>query len=332
VPLNPGSLVKPVMTQTHMNKEIGKTKIIFIGTAEFGLPAFKALLDDQSFEVVLAITQPDKPAGRKQLIASSPIKIAAEKNNITVLQPKYIIDIKEKISLLKPDLIIVASYAQLIPEIILNIPKYGCLNLHASLLPKYRGAAIIQAAIINGDGQTGLTVIKMDKGLDTGPILSQMIIDISDEDTTGTLYDKLSGASADFLVATIKKYLAGEIKPRAQNGGQASYAKALTKSDGLIDWLKPAAHLEKFIRAMNPWPMAWTWSNGKQIKIISAQSRTIEINSYKPGKTFQYNKGLAAQCGKNSLIIKKLQLEGKNALTSEEFLRGQKDFIGNILG
>jgi len=316
-----------------MNQKNKKTKIIFIGTAEFGLPAFLALTkdSDSDFEIVLVITQPDKPIGRKQIITSSPIKIAAEKKNITVLQPEHIIDIREKISLLKPDLIVVAAYAQLIPEEILNLPKYGCLNLHASLLPKYRGAAIIQAAILNGDVETGLTVIKMDKGLDTGAILAQATININDEDTAGTLYNKLSEASADFLIETIKKYLTGKITPEKQNSNQANYVKVLTKSDGLINWLKPASYLEKFIRAMNPWPVAWTWWNGQQVKIISAQKQLIEINSYKPGKTFKYNAGLAVQCGQNALIIKSLQLEGKNALTSEEFLRGHKDFMGSIL-
>lgn len=309
-----------------------KIKIIFIGTAEFGLPAFKALIKDSDFEIALAVTQPDKPIGRKQIITSSPIKIAAEKNNITVLQPEHIIDIKEKISLLSPDLIIVAAYAQLIPEAILNLPKYGCLNLHASLLPKYRGSAIIQAAILNGDEQTGLTIIKMDKGLDTGKILAQIAINIDNEDTAGTLYDKLSGISADFTIETIKKYLTEKIKPMAQDSILASYAKELTKSDGLINWSKPASYLEKFIRAMSPWPVAWTWWNGKQVKIISAQSQPIEINTYKPGKTFKYNSGLAVQCGQNALIIKNLQLEGKSALESEEFLRGHENFIGNILG
>ena len=309
-----------------------KIKIIFIGTAEFGLPAFKALIKDSDFEIALAVTQPDKPIGRKQIITSSPIKIAAEKNNITVLQPEHIIDIKEKISLLSPDLIIVAAYAQLIPEAILNLPKYGCLNLHASLLPKYRGSAIIQAAILNGDKQTGLTIIKMDKGLDTGEILAQTAINIDNDDTAGTLYDKLSGISADFVIETIKKYLTEKIKPMAQNSSLASYAKELTKSDGLINWSKPALDLEKFIRAMNPWPVAWTWWNGKQVKIISAQNQPIEINTYKPGKTFKYNSGLAVQCGQNALIIKNLQLEGKSVLESEEFLRGHENFIGNILG
>ncbi len=309
-----------------------KTKIIYIGTAEFGLPSFQALLNEPDFEIPLVITQPDKPAGRKQILTSPPIKIEAEKRGITVLQPTHIIDILEKISLLKPDLIIVAAYAQLIPEAILNLPKYGCLNLHASLLPKYRGSAIIQAAILNGDEQTGVTIMKMDKGLDTGPILTQNAINIEENDTAGTLYDKLSAMSSDFLIKTVKKYLAGEIEPKMQDSSQASYAKEITKSDGLINWKKPAAELEKFIRAMNPWPSAWTWHEGKQVKIICAQNKPLEINSYKPGKTFKYNNGLAVQCGRDALIIKKLQLEGKNAVTSEEFLRGHKNFIGTILG
>ncbi|MDD4272042.1 MAG: methionyl-tRNA formyltransferase [Patescibacteria group bacterium] len=315
-----------------MTDNNGKAKIIFIGTADFGLPAFKALIKDGDFEIVLVITQPDKPIGRKQIVTSSPIKIAAEKNDLIILQPEHIIDIKEKISLLKPDLIFVAAYAQLIPEEILNLPKYGCLNLHASLLPKYRGSAIIQAAILNNDEQTGLTIIKMDKGLDTGPILAQTVVSIGKEDTAGTLYDKLSAASPDFTITTIKKYLAGKITPATQNSSQANYAKELTKSDGLINWSKPAINLERFIRAMNPWPIAWTWWKGKQVKIISAQSQPIEINSYKPGKTFKYNSGLAVQCGQNALIIKSLQLEGKSALLSEDFLRGHEDFIGNMLG
>lgn len=309
-----------------------KTRIIFIGTASFGLPAFTALIKDSELEIVLVITGPDKPAGRKQIMAASPIKIAAVKNNLTVLQPEHIGDIREKISLLKPDLIIVAAYAQLIPEAILNLPKHGCLNLHASLLPKYRGSAIIQAAILNHDEQTGLTIIKMDKGLDTGPILAQTAIDIDAEDTAGTLYEKLAETGADFLLDTIKKYLAGKLTPQAQNSARSSYAKELTKADGLIDWSKPAEFIERFIRAMNPWPMAWTWQNGQQVKIISTQSEPLEINSYKPGKTFKYNSGLAVQCGHDGLIITSLQLEGKNPLKSEEFLRGHKDFIGCILG
>lgn len=309
-----------------------KAKIIFMGTSSFGLPSFQALIKEPDFEIVLTITQPDRPVGRKQIISQSPIKLAAEKTGITVLQPEHVSDIREKITLLKPDLIVVIAYAQIIPETILEIPKFGCLNLHGSLLPKYRGAAVISAAILNGDKQTGVTVIKMDKGLDTGPILGQAKINVADDDTAGSLHDKLADISPGFLVETIKKYLSGEIVAVPQDNNLSSYVKTLTKTDGLINWEKPALELEKLIRAMCPWPGAWTWWQGKQIKITAAQAEIIEINSYKPGKTFKYNNGLAVQCGKNAIIIKKLQLEGKNELNSEEFLRGQKDFIGSILG
>jgi len=316
-----------------MSYENNKIRLIFIGTASFGLPAFSALINNQDFEIILVITQPDKPSGRKQIIVSSPIKLAAEKNKIAVLQPGRIMEIKEKIALLQPDLILVIAYAQLIPEEILSLPKFGCLNLHASLLPKYRGSAVIPAAILNGDETTGLSLIKMDKGLDTGPIIGQISVKIGRHDTAGELYDKLlSQISVNFLIETIKAYLDGKISPRPQDGQPASFVKALTKSDGLIDWSKPAENLERFIRAMSPWPVAWTWWRGKQLKIISAQAEPIEINSYKPGKTFKYNNGLAVQCGKNALIIKRLQLEGRTELAGEEFLRGHKDFIGYVLG
>ncbi|MDD4901291.1 MAG: methionyl-tRNA formyltransferase [Patescibacteria group bacterium] len=315
-----------------MKNDNAKCKIIFIGTSDFGLPAFQALLNDQNFSIVLAITQPDKPVGRKQIITASPIKVAAEKNNITVLQPEHIMDIREKIALLKPDLMIVAAYAQLIPEQILNIPKFGCLNLHASLLPKYRGSSVIQKAILNGDEQTGLSIIKMDKGLDTGPIIAQITEKIKPQDTAESLHDRLAALGADFLADTVKQYLAGQLIPQPQNNQLASFARSLKKSDGLIDWSKPARELERFVRAMWSWPVAWTWWQGKQMKISSVQSEPIEINSYKPGKTFKYNNGLAVQCGKDALIVKTMQLEGKNQMTSEEFLRGHKDFMGSVLG
>jgi methionyl-tRNA formyltransferase len=311
---------------------MSKIKIIFIGTSDFGLPALNALAKEPNFNIVLVITQPDRPIGRKQLLTASPIKEAAETLDIPLLQPEYIIDIREKIALLKPDLIIVAAYGQLIPEAILNIPQFGCLNLHGSLLPKYRGAAPIQAAILNGERQTGLTVIKMDKNLDTGPILRQISLDIKPDDTTGALHDKLAALGSAFLVKTVKRYLAGKITPRPQDAQKASYVKTLSKSDGLIDWSKPAQDLERFIRAMWPWPGAWTWWRGKQLKVTSVQSQPLEINSYKPGKIFKYNNGLAVQSGRDALIIKRLQLEGKSELASEDFLRGQRDFMGSVLG
>jgi len=309
-----------------------KIRLIFIGTAEFGIPSFTILMNDPQFEIILAITQPDKPAGRKQLLYPSPIKLTAQKYKIPLVQPRKIMDLIEDIRRRRPDIVLVIAYSQLIPESILNLPRYGCLNLHASLLPKYRGAAPIQAAIFNRDEKTGLTVIKMDKNLDTGPILAQVTVPIDKHDNGETLYDKLAEVGSKLLPNTIKNYLSGEIMPVPQDKASASYAKRIVKSDGLVDWHKPAEAIEAFVRAMTPWPLAWTWWKGKQVKIIEVQPKPIEIDLYKPGKTFIYNRGLAIQCGKNALIIRRLQLEGKNILSSQEFLNGHKDFVGSILG
>ena len=308
-----------------------KIKIIFIGTPDFGVPAFRALTQDEQFEIIAVITQPDKPAGRKQILTPPPIKVEAERHKIFIFQPKQIADLQSEIKNLKPEIIIVIAYAQLIPEQILNIPKYGCINVHGSLLPKYRGASVIQAPILNNDKQTGVTIIKMDKGLDTGPILAQSAIDIEPAETAETLYDKLSQLGADLLPGALKKYIAGEIKPRPQDETKSSYVKQTKKKQGLINWARAAAEIERFIRAMAPWPSAWTWWKSKRLKITAVQQQPLAISSYKPGKIFIYNSGLAVQCGKDALIIKKLQLEGKKEMASDEFLKGHKNFVGSIL-
>ena len=317
-----------------MNKDeqAKKIKIIFIGTADFGLPSLDALIADPSYQLLAVITSPDKATGRHQLLTPSPIKILALKYKLPILQPKKIGEITEKIKLLKPDLIIVIAYKQLLPPAILAIPPFGCLNIHPSLLPKYRGAAVVQAAILNYEQNTGITIFKMDEGLDSGPILAQSKIKISANETSGSLYHKLANLAGKFLPSVLEKYLAGKIEPLLQDRSQASYLGKLTKADGLIDWSKPANEIATQIRAMMPWPLAWTWWQGRQIKILEVQQQTIGINSYKVGKTFKYNNGLAVQTGHDVLIIRKLQLEGKKVLTSEDFIRGQRDFIGAILG
>ena len=242
------------------------------------------------------------------------------------------IQIKDQIRALQPDIIMVVAYAQIIPKDILDIPKYGCLNIHGSLLPKYRGSAVIQAPLLNGDHETGITIMLMDEHLDTGPILRQIKIKIEPEETAQSLSNKLAKLGGNLSTTTIKDYLAGKIKPQAQNENQSNYVKKITKADGLIDWSKSAIEIERFVRAMNIWPSAWTWIKGKQLKIVKVQHQVIPINSQKIGKTFLYNKGLAVQCGQDALIVEKLQMEGKKELTSQEFLNGNKDFVGSILG
>lgn len=312
-----------------------KLRVIFVGTPDFGLPAVQELIKDENFDLVAVITQPDKPVGRKQIITEPPIKITATKNNILVLQPEKISIIENKIAELNPDIIVVAAYAQIIPEKILNIPKYGSINIHGSLLPKYRGSSCIQAAILNGDEETGITIMKMDAGLDTGAILAQNKVKIGPKDTTGTLYTKLSNLGAKTLISTINEYIQGKIEPIEQKNDDSSYVKQLTKKDGQIQWKKSATEIERFIRAMNPWPSAYAKIKIKEnyqiIKILQAKEEILKINKHKIGEIFLFENQLAVQCGQDAIIIDKLQMEGKKETDAQEFLRGHKNLVGQIL-
>lgn len=295
--------------------------IIFIGTPDFGLPSLKALIKDTTINVAAVIAQPDKPIGRKQVITSPPIKQEAERNSIPVLQPQKIKTIAEDIKALKPDFIVVAAYAQIIPQLILDIPKYGCINVHGSLLPRYRGASCVQAAIQNGDKSSGVTIMQMDAGLDTGPILAQKSVDILPDWTSADLYDKISLLGAEIIVPTLKAILAGSIKPQKQSNAESTYAPMLKKSDGLIDFKKSALELERFIRAVNPWPGAHI---NNQTKILETDLNAIDVNTHNPGDFFVYNNKLALQCAKNALVIKSIQPSGKKPLTGEQYINGYK--------
>lgn len=307
-------------------------RLVFIGTPAFAVPSLKALIDDLRFEVVAVVTQPDMPAGRSMELTPPPVKITAQNYGLPVMQPPKISQIIEQLRDLKPAAIVVVAYAQIIPESVLAIPPFGCVNVHASLLPKYRGASVIQAPIIHGDEVSGVTVMVMDKSLDTGPLLGQAEYHLRPDETSATLAESLSRLGAQALPDILYGYLEGRIKPQAQDNSLANYVGRMEKKDGIIDWNLPAAAIERFARAMYPWPSAWTWLAGKQLKILEVDPAIIEINTYKPGKTFLYNSNLAVQCGQNSLLIRRLQLEGKKAMTCEEFLRGYKDSVGKALG
>ncbi len=300
-----------------------KLKTIFIGTSDFGLPALRRLATSEFFALAAVITQPDKPAGRRMDIAPPPVKTEALKHNLPVLQPRNINTAIDEIMTIDPDIIIVAAYRQILPESVLAIPKYGCINLHASLLPKYRGAACVQAAILNGDDRTGVTVMKMDKGLDTGPILAQKTVNIDAEDTAGTLHDKLARLAGEILDYALKSYVSGKLTPEPQDEGAASCAKELTKRDGHIDWSQPAEKIERFIRAMNPWPGAFSFigPDEKMLKITRAGD-ILETGGKQSGKLFTTDKKLAVQCGRGSLVIEELQLPGKKSMAAREFLNG----------
>lgn len=311
-----------------------KIKTIFIGTPDFGIPSFESIINDSFFDILCVITQPDKKIGRKQILTSPPIKQLAQKHNIPVFQPDKIK--KFDIPFKDPDLIIVIAYAQIIPESILNLPKYGCINMHGSLLPKYRGASCIQASILNGDKKTGITIMKMDKGLDTGAMLHKEEIIIHQNDTTGTLFDKLSVLGGKIITPIIKQYISGKIIPQPQNESLASYVGMLKKENGKINWYAKAKEVERFVRAMSPWPGSYSLisnieSEIKNVKIVKVKNKPIPVNKYKIGEIFINNNNLAIQTGEDSLVIEELQLEGKKIMSAKEFINGYKQFIGNVL-
>jgi len=305
-----------------------KFSTIFIGTPDFGVPVLEVLI--KKYDVRAVITQPDKKIGRKQTLTPPPIKQIAQKYDIEVWQPEKIKDIKEKIKNLDLDFGVVAAYAQIIPKEILDMLKFGFLNIHASLLPKYRGASCIQASVLAGDNKTGVTIMKMDEKLDTGSILAQKSLKIEENDTAGTLFSKLSILGKDLLINTLEKYLDEKIKPIQQNNKQASYVGMLKKEDGQIDWQKDALYVERFVRAMHPWPGAFTRLDRKILKITKV-NKIININERKAGEIFIYKNNLAIQCGEGALVVDKLQLEGKKEISAKDFVLGYKDKIGTVL-
>jgi len=310
-----------------------KIKIIFTGTPEFGVIILDKLIQN-NLKPILVITAPDKPVGRKQILTPPPVKLLAEKYKIDVIQPAEIRNSKSEIRKLEPDLIVVASYSQIIPKDILDIPKFGCLNVHPSLLPKYRGPSPIQFAILNGDKKTGVTIMLMDEKTDHGPILAQRELEFPISNCQlPKLHDELANLGAQLIIETIPKWIKGEIKPRPQDESKATYTKILKKEDGKIDWKKSAREIERQIRAFNPWPGSFTLWEKRRIKILKA--RVLEKNNtltYPIGKTLVAPQNeLCVQTGKGFLIIEKLQLEGKKEIASEEFIRGYPGFIGTIL-
>jgi len=312
-----------------------KLKIIFAGTPDFAVPTLKALIGDADFDIVAVITQEDKPVGRKQILTPPPVKVVAEYYKIKIFQPTKIKLIIDEIKTLAPDFLIVVAYGKLLPQEILDIPKYGCVNVHASLLPRWRGAAVIQAPILTGDAQTGVTIMKMDAGLDTGPIIAQMKVNILPNETAETLHDELAKLGAMMLPETLKSFAAGEMELKPQDEKFVTYARELKKEDGKIDWAKPAIEIERMVRAYTPWPSTFAISDlrfsNKTIKVISVENTILSINKFKIGETFLDNNKLAVQCGDGALVIKKLQLEGGKPMNAEEFLRGHADFVGTVL-
>ena len=301
-------------------------RIIFMGTAELSCASLETLAGDKAFSVAAVVTQPDKPKGRDLKLQPSPVKSLALKLNLPVLQPARARDEQfiAELRALKPDLIVVVAYGQILPQTILDLPKFGCLNVHTSLLPKYRGAAPIQRAIANGETETGVTVMKMDAGLDTGPIVSQRRTAILAEDDSATLHDRLAQLGAELLAQTIPDFVAGKVQPLPQPAGGVSYAHKIKKDDGRIDWSLPAKTTWNRLRAFTPWPGAFTFLAGKPnphlLKIWKAE---IVEQSGGAGELLSADKnGITVGCGENALRIMELQREGGRRMNAAEFLAG----------
>jgi methionyl-tRNA formyltransferase len=301
-------------------------RIIFMGTAELSCASLEKLFSNPAFQIAAVVTQPDKPKGRELKLTSSPVKGLAEKLQLPILQPprardeKFVVELRE----LKPDLMVVVAYGQILPPAILDLPPYGCLNVHTSILPKYRGAAPIQWAIANGDPETGVTIMKMDAGLDTGPVLSTRRTPIMPADDSQTLHDRLARLGAELLSETIPAYVAGKITPQPQAAEGSTYAAKIRKEDGRIDWNQPAAQIWNRLRAFTPWPGAFIFLPAvPKPQLLKVWKGEVDRRSAKAGEILSADKtGIVVGCGRDALRILELQREGGRRLTAEQFLSG----------
>ncbi len=304
-------------------------KIVFMGTPDFALPALKALLD--AHEVVGIVTQPDRRSGRQRRLLPSPVKRLGVAAGAPILQPARIRD-EAALATLRSwsaDLFVVAAYGQILPQALLDIPPFGAVNIHASLLPRWRGAAPIQAAIRAGDRESGVTIMLLDAGLDTGPTLAKRAVPLAADETGQSLHDRLAQLGAELLIETLPGYMNGEIAPQAQADSLATYAPRIKKSDGEIDWSLEAAAIERMTRAYRPWPGAFTWWNGAQLKIIAAERGEGEAQ---PGLVVERAGKVAIGAGAGLLRPLALQLAGKRRLGVAEFINGHRGFVGARLG
>ena len=307
--------------------------IVFMGSPQFAVPTLEALARDQ--QVLAVFTQPDKPAGRGKALTAVPVKIWAQTHNLPIHQPASLR--KDAAALqtlrdLKPDVIVVAAYGLILPQNVLDIPPYGCLNVHASVLPRHRGAAPIASAILAGDAETGITIMKMDAGLDTGPLLAVTREPIRSDDTTYSLSERLATIGARLLSDTLPKYLRGVINPQPQPSDGATYSLKIQKKDALIDWSKPAIEIERMVRAYTPWPGAFTFWNGTMLKILTAEVRNEGQGAASLGQVIRLSDGaIGVTTGAGLLVLSEIQLAGRKAMKAQDFVRGQASLINTQL-
>lgn len=305
-----------------------------MGTPEFALPSLRGLIES-GYEVVAVYTQPDKPSGRGQRLRPSPVKGLALELGLRISQPATLRKPEEAqaLSNLKPDVIVVAAYGKILPQEVLSIPSHGCINVHPSLLPKHRGASPVASAILAGDEVTGATIMLMDVGMDTGPVLAQSSMPLLPEDTTGSLALKLAMAGGKLLLETLPRWISGELKPLPQDSAKATYCKPISKEDGKIDWLKSAGEIWRRVRAYQPWPGCFTIWQGQILKILEAVPLPAQ-EGVAPGLVVSLARSetpVGVGTGEGILGIRGIQLAGRRVVSAREFITGQRSFIGSTL-
>ena len=307
-------------------------RVVFMGTPHFAVPTLQAL--DEHHQVVGVVTQPDRQAGRGRKLVISPVKEEALIRGCPLFQPPSLREPEavEHLRAWQPDLIVVAAFGQILPPPVLDLPPSRCLNVHASLLPRYRGAAPIPAAILDGESVTGTTIMCMDEGLDTGPILAQAELPITAADTTASLTEKLAALGAQLLVEVLPGWLGGDLDAEPQNDDLATYCRPLRKADGLLDWTRPAVNLDRQVRAFTPWPGAYTSWQGRRLKVLRARPHPREVGRGPVGEVVAMGRGFAVVTGLGLLEVLEVQLAGRRRTSASEFTRGQRDLIGGMLG
>lgn len=304
--------------------------VVFMGTPDFAVPALQALIDSPDYDVKLVVSQTDKPQGRKQILTPPPVKQLALQYGLEVFQPTTLKtdESYNKIAECAPDFIVVSAYGKILTKRILDLPRYGCVNLHGSLLPKYRGAAPIQWSVINGDKVTGVTTMLMDVGIDTGDILLTEIKDIGENETAGEVFDALAALCPELLIKTMKALENGSITPEKQDESEATYVSVLSKEMSVIDWNKPADTIHNLVRGLNPWPVARTFYRGKILKIHSTRICERKV-SLPAGSVIAENGELIVVCkDSNCVFLSEIQLEGSKRMSAEDFLRGHTFEMG----
>ena len=307
-------------------------RIVFMGSPEFAVPSLEALVTEHN--VVGVVTQPDRPAGRGGTLRQPPVKVAAQACDVPVFQPPTLrsSDALDRLREWSPEAIVVAAFGQILTSDVLELPPHGCLNVHPSLLPRWRGPAPVPAAIMAGDEVTGVTIMKLDVGVDTGPILSQREVPIRPDDTAATLLARLSHIGAELLVETLPPYLSGEIVPQPQPETGVTISQELEKEDGRLDWTRSAVALGRQIRAVTPWPGAFTTWKGHRLKVLAATSHPHREADADPGTVVPVDGGAGVVTGEGVLELLEVQRAGKRALPIRDFLNGYQDFVGSRLG